>query len=68
MRIVRLQSELKKMRKTSAATNPQNLPKKISALSATEFFEDRRAKTDRKIFRWILNRKGGERPRPGDER
>ena len=41
---------------------------KISALCTAEFFEARRAKSDRKAFRRILNRKGGERPRPGDER
>jgi hypothetical protein len=40
---------------------------KISALGAARFFEERRAKANRKEFRKILNRKGGEPPRPGDE-
>jgi hypothetical protein len=40
---------------------------KISALSTAAFFEERRAKGDRQTFRRILNRKGGEQPRPGDE-
>ena len=40
---------------------------KISALSTAAFFEERRAKGDRQTFRRILNRKGGEPPRPGDE-
>ena len=41
---------------------------KVSALNTAAFFEERRAKVDRKRFRRILNRKGGERPRAGDER
>jgi hypothetical protein len=40
---------------------------KVSALSTATFFEERRAKVDRKAFRRILNRKGGEPPRAGDE-
>jgi len=40
---------------------------KISALSTATFFDERRAKGDRQTFRRILNRKGGEPPRPGDE-
>jgi hypothetical protein len=40
---------------------------KISAMNIAEFFEERRGKADRKVFRRILNRKGGEPPRPGDE-
>lgn len=40
---------------------------KISALNTAAFFEERRAKGDRHTFRRILNRKGGEPPRPGDE-
>jgi len=41
---------------------------KVSALNTAAFFEERRAKVDRKTFRRILNRKGGERARAGDER
>ena len=41
---------------------------KVSALNTAPFFEERRAKVDRKTFRRILNRKGGERARAGDER
>ena len=40
---------------------------KIPALSTAAFFDERRAKGDRQTFRRILNRKGGEPPRPGDE-
>jgi hypothetical protein len=41
---------------------------KIAALKTATFFEERRAKADRKTFRRILRRKGGEPPRVGDER
>ena len=40
---------------------------KISALNTATFFEERRAKGDRRAFRRILNRKRGESPRSGDE-
>jgi predicted DNA-binding protein len=40
---------------------------KISAMNTAEFFEERRGKANRKEFRRILNRKGGEAPRAGDE-
>lgn len=40
---------------------------KISALETATFFEERRALGDRKQFRKILKRKGGEAPRAGDE-
>ena len=40
---------------------------KISALNTAAFFEERRAEGNRQTFRRILNRKGGEPPRPGDE-
>jgi hypothetical protein len=39
---------------------------KIAAMETERFFEERRARADRKAFRRILNRKGGQRPRPGD--
>lgn len=37
------------------------------AESAEEFFARRRAGADREAFRRIMNRQGGEPPRPGDE-
>jgi hypothetical protein len=40
---------------------------KISAMNTAAFFEERRDKADLKTFRRILNRKGGEPPREGDE-
>jgi hypothetical protein len=40
---------------------------KISALNTAAFFAERRGNGDRQTFRRILNRKGGEPPRPGDE-
>jgi hypothetical protein len=39
----------------------------ISALNTAAFFEERREKADHKQFRRILNRKGGEPPKAGDE-
>ena len=35
--------------------------------TAIAFFEERRKKADRKVFRRILDRNGGEAPREGDE-
>lgn len=40
---------------------------KLSALETASFFEERRKRADFKAFRRILNRQGGEPPRPGDE-
>ena len=40
---------------------------KVSAINTAAFFEQRRALADREAFRGILNREGGEAPRPGDE-
>lgn len=40
---------------------------KVSALHTAAFFEKYRSKGDRATLRKILNRKGGEVPRPGDE-
>lgn len=41
---------------------------KKTAVQETEaFFEERRARADMEAFRRILDRPGGERPRPGDE-
>jgi hypothetical protein len=39
---------------------------KIAAMQTEEFFAERRKNSDRKAFRRILNRKGGEPPRPED--
>ena len=40
---------------------------KLSALETAAFFEERKKRADREIFRQILNRKGGSPPREGDE-
>lgn len=39
---------------------------KIAAMETEDFFEERRKRAGRKAFRRILNRKGGEPPRPED--
>ena len=39
---------------------------KVSAMHTADFFERRRAQADRRRFRRILKRKGGEAPRPDD--
>jgi hypothetical protein len=39
---------------------------KIASMNTAAFFEERRAKANRKTFRRILRRRG-EAPRPGDE-
>jgi hypothetical protein len=39
---------------------------KIAAMQTEEFFLERRSRADREAFRRILNRKGGEKPRPED--
>jgi uncharacterized protein (DUF1778 family) len=40
---------------------------KLSALETAAFFADRRKRADFAAFKRIMNRKGGELPRPGDE-
>ena len=40
---------------------------KVSALATARFFEDRKARADFKAFDRIMRRRGGERPREGDE-
>lgn len=40
---------------------------KIAALETAEFFAERRKRADLKAFRKLLQRQGGEPPRPGDE-
>lgn len=39
---------------------------KIAAMETERFFAERKSRADRKAFRRILNRKGGEAPRPED--
>jgi hypothetical protein len=39
---------------------------KIAAMETERFFAERRQRADRKAFRRILDRKGGEPPRAGD--
>ena len=39
---------------------------KIAAMETEQFFEEHKSRADRKAFRRILNRKGGEPPRPED--
>jgi hypothetical protein len=40
---------------------------KVAALQTAIYFEERAARADLDTFRRILNREGGEPPRPGDE-
>jgi uncharacterized protein (DUF1778 family) len=40
---------------------------KLAALDTVRFFEERANRADLARFRQILNRPGGEPPRPGDE-
>lgn len=40
---------------------------KVAAMNTAAFFEERKKRGNRKAFRRILNREGGEPPRPGDE-
>lgn len=40
---------------------------KIAAMSAEELFAERRTRADLAAFDRIINRRGGEPPRPGDE-
>ncbi len=40
---------------------------KVSALETARFFENRKKRVDFKAFDRIMKRRGGERPRPGDE-
>jgi hypothetical protein len=39
---------------------------KIAAMETERFFEECRKRADRRKFRRILNRRGGEPPRPDD--
>jgi hypothetical protein len=40
---------------------------KLSALDTQAFFEEHRRKANLEVFDRIMNRSGGESPRPGDE-
>ncbi len=40
---------------------------KLSALQTAEFFASRKARADFKAFDRIMRRRGGEKPRTGDE-
>jgi len=67
---VSLKTALEKLSKQDGTSINQfvvtAVAEKISALSTAEFFENHRGKADRKAFRRILNRKGGEPPQEGD--
>ncbi len=41
---------------------------KLAVMNTAEFFAERKARADLTAFKRILKRKGGEPPRPGDER
>ena len=41
---------------------------KLSAMNTAAFFAERAERADMDAFRRILTRRGGEPPRPGDER
>jgi hypothetical protein len=40
---------------------------KVSALETAQFFADRQARADFKAFDRLMKRRGGKRPRAGDE-
>lgn len=40
---------------------------KLAVMETTRFFRERSARADMDIFYQVLNREGGEPPRPGDE-
>ena len=68
---ISLKAELERLSKEDGVSINQYVvvavAEKVSAIQTAAFFEQARAKADRKKFRKILNRKGGEKPRPGDE-
>jgi hypothetical protein len=41
---------------------------KLAAMSTATYFADHKSRADLKAFKRLLNRKGGETPREGDER
>jgi hypothetical protein len=68
---VSLKTALEKLSKQDGTSINQfvvmAVAEKISAMTTAAFFEERSAKASRTRFRRILNRKGGEPPRPSDE-
>lgn len=40
---------------------------KLAVMETAQFFSERARRTDMDAFRRVLNREGGEPPRPGDE-
>jgi hypothetical protein len=67
---VSLKSALETLSKRDGTSMNQFLviaaAEKIAAQQAEEFFVERKARADQKKFRRVLNRKGGEAPRPDD--
>ncbi|MBI4902620.1 MAG: toxin-antitoxin system HicB family antitoxin [Acidobacteria bacterium] len=68
---VSLKAALEKLSKEDGVSINQYVvmavAEKISAIHTAQFFEERRALSNRREFRKILKRKGGEPPRHGDE-
>ncbi len=65
-------AELKRLAQEDGVTPEQMLARMAEARvrgirSAREFFAERARGADREALRRILNREGGEPPRPGDE-
>lgn len=69
---VSMKAALEKISKRDGTSMNQFLvvaaAEKIAAMETERFFEERTRRADRKAFRRILNRKGGEPPRPEDVR
>lgn len=68
---VSLKSALESLSKRDGTSMNQFLviaaAEKIAAMQTEEFFLERKSRADRTKFRRILNRKGGEKPRPDDK-
>lgn len=68
---VSLKSAVEKLSKQDGTSINQfvvmAVAEKVSALQTATFFEERRAMGDKELFRRVLNRRGGEQPRAGDE-
>jgi hypothetical protein len=69
---VSLKSALEKISERDGTSINQFLviaaAEKIAAMQTEEFFLERRNRADREAFLRILNRKGGESPRPEDKK
>ena len=67
---VSLKAELEKLSKRDGTSMNQFLviaaAEKIAAMETEEFFAERRRRADDEAFLRILNREGGEKPRPED--